>query len=448
MTEHRLAAVVPALDEEAAIAGVVRGLVAGGACCVFVVDGGSTDGTRAAAEAAGAAVLAQRARGYGGACATGIAAAAGHELVAVLDGDGSCDPADLAPMVAAAGRADLVLGCRVAVERGAMPWHARAGNRLVGAVLRMRTGRRVRDLGPLKLLRGASLPALSTGDSGYGWTVELVGRALASPWLEVVEVPVSFRCRAGGTSKVSGRPLASARAGAAMLRRAVAATRRRGLLVLAAKAPRAGHAKTRLAAGIGEEAALRFWRACLRDAGAHLREEAARCGADAVAIVPPGDADAVRELTGLPCLVQAGRGLGSALAEAVEIAADLRLPFVAVIGADVPAPPAGAIAAAAELLGARRPVIGPVEDGGYYLLGLPLPEGRCLAGPLFRDQPLGGPDVLARTRAILSSAAELPAGTDVDEEPDLRRLARRLAADPALAPALSALLAPDPDLAR
>jgi glycosyltransferase A (GT-A) superfamily protein (DUF2064 family) len=443
VADHRLAAVVPVLDEAGAIAGVVRGLRAAGTCCVYVVDGGSTDGTRAVAAAAGAAVLAQRARGYGNACATGLAAAAGHELIAVLDGDGSCDPADLGPMLAAGDRADLVLGRRVAVERGAMPWHARAGNRLVAEALRLRTGRRVHDLSPLKLIRGAALPALSVDEPGYGWTVELVGRALASPWLRVAEVPVSFRRRAAGSSKVSGRPLASVRAGAAMLRRAVAATRRRGLLVLAAKAPRAGHSKTRLAAGIGEEAALRFWRACLRDAGSRLRREAALAGADAVAIVPPGDAAAVRALTGLPCTVQAGHGLGSALAEAVEAAAGLRRPFVAVIGADVPAPPAGAVAEAVKLLRARRPVIGPVEDGGYYLLGLPLPWGARLAGPLFRDHPLGGADVLARTRALLPGAAELAPGADVDEEPDLRRLASRLAADPALAPALSALLAPD-----
>ncbi|HEY4028249.1 MAG TPA: glycosyltransferase, partial [Candidatus Dormibacteraeota bacterium] len=68
MSEHCLAAVVPAWNEEAAIADVVRGLRAAGACCVAVVDAGSTDATQRLAREAGALVLEERRRGYGLAC--------------------------------------------------------------------------------------------------------------------------------------------------------------------------------------------------------------------------------------------------------------------------------------------------------------------------------------------------------------------------------------------
>lgn len=437
---HRLAAVVPALDEVEAIPDVVAGLRAAGACCVFVVDGGSRDGTPDAARAAGAVVLAQEARGYGAACATGLRAATGHELIAVLDGDGSCDPAELAALVAAAPGADLVLGRRVRVAPGALPWHARLGNRLVAVLLHLRTGRRVGDLPPFKLLPDRALPALALDEPGYGWTVELVGRALASPWLRVAEAPVSFRPRAGGRSKVSGQPLASARAAVAMLRGAATATRRRGLLAVMAKAPRSGHAKTRLAAEIGEPAAIAFWRACLRDVGARTLAAARAAGLDAVAMTPPGDADDVRALTGLPCVGQRSPGLAGALSDAFRYAAAHRLPFAIVLGADVPTVPTEVVAEAAAALRGGQPVLGPGDDGGYYLLGLPLPAGLSRLDRLFGQFTLGDGDVLARTRRALPGAREVRSWPDVDGIDELRRLAAELAMRPELAPAIAAWL--------
>src|SRR5262245_20853030 len=259
MADHRLAAVVPAWNEATAIGGVVRGLRESGACCVFVVDAGSVDGTPEAARGAGATVVDEPRRGYGRACLTGAEAAAGHELVAFLDGDGSCDPAELPALERALAGADIALGRRLHVQAGALDWHARIGNRLVSALLRARTGRSVHDLPPLKLARADALAALDLDDEGYGWTVQLVGRALAHPALRVVEVPATFGPRRGGQSKVSGRLGPSLRAARAMLARARSATRRRGLLVLMAKAPHPGRCKTRLAAEIGPHLAAGFW---------------------------------------------------------------------------------------------------------------------------------------------------------------------------------------------
>jgi len=440
-TEHRLAAVVPAWNEAGAIAGVVRGLRAAGACCVLVVDPGSTDETRAAARAAGATVVEEPRRGYGRACLAGAQAAAGHQLVAFLDGDGSCHPADLGRLAAAAGAADLVLGRRVDVARGALPWHARLGNVLVSAVVRARTGGAAHDLPPLKVVRADALAVLGLDEAGYGWTVQLVGRALAHPALRVAEVPVRFLPRAGGESKVSGRLGPSLLAARAMLRQAVAATRRRGVLALMTKAPRPGHSKTRLGAEMGVEEAAGFWTACLRDCASRLGAAGRAAGLDVLAMTPSAaDAESVRALTGLPCLVQRRPGLGQALLEV----SDLPAPFTVAVSADVPTLPAERIGEAVAALRTAPAVLGPGDDGGYYLVGLRrgVPLGRRRRA--FLEAPMGGSDVLGHTRAALGDPPELAPWSDVDTAAELDRLAAQLTADPGAAPAVAAWLAGGP----
>jgi glycosyltransferase A (GT-A) superfamily protein (DUF2064 family) len=438
VNRHRLAAVVPALNEVAAISDVVAGLHTAGACCVYVVDGNSSDGTPEAALEQGAIVLSQPGPGYGRACATGLRAAANHELIAILDGDGSCNPADLAELLTASASADLVLGWRTKVAPSSMPWHAWLGNQVITALLQLRTGRRIHDLGPFKLLHSRALQSLAIDEPGYGWTVELVSRALTSPWLRVCEVPVSFRPRRGGKSKVSGDLRASIRAAQAMLGRALTATHKRGLLIVMAKAPRAGHSKTRLTAQIGEDAALRFWRACLRDIGTRMARAARQADVDVIAMVPSSrDAVVVGELTGLPCLVQNRPGLGHALAEGFEQALALSRPYAAVVSSDVPTIPEELIGEAMRLLQRGRTVVGPGRDGGYYLLGLPLPRGKSKLAQLFLEMPLGGSQILEHTRSVLPGAIELPAWTDVDEVEELRWLAGELSANPELAPTIA-----------
>jgi glycosyltransferase A (GT-A) superfamily protein (DUF2064 family) len=437
--EHRLAAVVPAWNEAAAIGGVVTGLRAAGVCCVVVVDAGSTDGTREAAGAAGATVVHEPRRGYGRACLTGAHAAVGHELVAFLDGDGSCDPGDLEELerAAASTGADVVLGRRAHVQAGALARHARLGNGLVAAILRARTGRAVHDLPPFKLVRGDALTALRLDDAGYGWTTQLVGRALTHPALHAVEAPVTFRARAGGESKVSGRLGPSLRAGRAMLAQARSATRRRGLLVLMAKAPRAGHSKTRLAADIGPALARGFWAACLRDAGARVRRVAAVAGLDSAAMTPSaGEALEVRRLTGLPALVQRRPGLGRALLEVSELPA----PFAIAVSADVPTLPETLLRRAAQALGERHAVLGPGPDGGYYLVGLRRGMAPSRRRRAFLDAPMGTGAALEHTRAALGDPVLLPPWPDVDTIVDLRELARELEAGAGPAPAVAAWL--------
>jgi glycosyltransferase involved in cell wall biosynthesis len=202
--------VLPCLDEAAALPGVLGALPPG--YRAVVVDNGSTDGSPEIAAALGAHVVRERRRGYGAAVHTGIEAAT-SDIVCVLDADGSLDPAALPLLVARVrdGDADLAMGRRVPVGRGAWPWHARAGNAVLAAMLR-RKGLSVRDIGPARAFRRTDMLALDVRDRGFGYPLELLLRAAEAQW-RVVELDVTYRPRTAGTkSKVSGSVRGTARA--------------------------------------------------------------------------------------------------------------------------------------------------------------------------------------------------------------------------------------------
>lgn len=200
----QLTVVVPALNEEQSIGGVVADVRAQLGAEVIVVDNGSTDRTVEVAERHGARVVSESRRGYGWACRTGCAAAAGSDLVVIIDGDGSMAAADIRILVAPilAGVADLVCGAR---PRGsaAMPWHQRAGNRVIGIMLRVLYGLRHEELGPFRAVRSSTLAALELPGSRYAWPAQMLARASRSG-VSIAEVRVGYRDRAGGRSKIGG----------------------------------------------------------------------------------------------------------------------------------------------------------------------------------------------------------------------------------------------------
>jgi glycosyltransferase involved in cell wall biosynthesis len=172
---------------------------------VIVVDNGSQDDTAEVARAHGAYVVCEPRPGYGAAVQAGVEAAEA-DFVAVMDGDGSFDPADLLVLLDAvvAGRADLALGRRRPVEAGVWPWHARAGNALVVWWLRRTAGFAARDLAPMRVCRRADLVDLGVRDRRFGYPLELLRRAHDAGW-RISEHDVAYRRRASGTrSKVSG----------------------------------------------------------------------------------------------------------------------------------------------------------------------------------------------------------------------------------------------------
>ena len=171
---------------------------------VIVVDNGSTDGTGEVARQLGARVVAEQVPGYGAAVQAGLVAAT-REYVAVMDGDGSFDPRELAPLLAdvRSGRADLAVGRRRPAGRGVWPWHARLGNGLVVQLLRWR-GFPANDIAPIRVCRRRDLLALGVEDRRFGYPVELMQKATRAGW-RIAERDVTYHPRAAGTrSKVSG----------------------------------------------------------------------------------------------------------------------------------------------------------------------------------------------------------------------------------------------------
>ncbi len=176
---------------------------------VVVADNGSTDRTAAVAAAGGATVVREPRRGYGRACLAALVRLADDppDVVVFLDADHSDDPADLPALLAPilGGTADLVIGSRVLGERdpGALAPVQVLGNRLATFLLRLLFGARFSDLGPFRAIRWEALQRLALRDPDYGWTVEMQARA-ARAGMRWAEVPVRYRRRRAGSSKVTG----------------------------------------------------------------------------------------------------------------------------------------------------------------------------------------------------------------------------------------------------
>ncbi|HET9493149.1 MAG TPA: glycosyltransferase family 2 protein [Chloroflexia bacterium] len=218
----KVVAVIPAWNEEGNIGRVVADIPRDMCPHVVVVDNASTDGTARVAREAGAIVVSQPKRGYGHACAAGVAKAheLGADVVVFLDGDYSDYPEEMPAVVGPVlrGEADMVIGSRLrgGMPRGALPAHAVLGNRLISAVMRLRFGVRITDLGPFHAISAPVLRELGMREMTYGWTVEMIVKAARGGY-RIAEVPVRYRRRLSGESKVSGNAAASIRAAARIL---------------------------------------------------------------------------------------------------------------------------------------------------------------------------------------------------------------------------------------
>jgi glycosyltransferase involved in cell wall biosynthesis len=195
--------VLPCRDEAPALVALLPRIP--DAFAVIVVDNGSSDGTDRVARELGARVVVEGRPGYGAAVHAGVEAAT-SDYLAVMDGDGSFDPADLTPLLedVVSGRVEMAVGRRRPVRRGVWPWHARLGNRLVVAWLRRRAGLPAHDIAPMRVCRRTELLALGVQDRRFGYPVELLQKASLAGW-RISEYPVAYHPRAAGTrSKVSG----------------------------------------------------------------------------------------------------------------------------------------------------------------------------------------------------------------------------------------------------
>jgi glycosyltransferase involved in cell wall biosynthesis len=200
--------IIPALNEEEPIAGVVRECLATGLPNdLIVVDNGSTDRTAQRAREAGARVVSGP-RGYGRACAAGVRALSPDcQIVVFLDGDGSDVPAMMNKLVdpIARGAQDFVIGSRTRGQRepGSMNLQQILSGRIAGFILRLLYGVRYTDMCPFRAIRRDALAKLDMREETYGWNLEMQMKA-ARAGVRILEIPVNHRRRAGGESKVSG----------------------------------------------------------------------------------------------------------------------------------------------------------------------------------------------------------------------------------------------------
>lgn len=202
-----IAVIIPALNEAGNIYQLVQEVFAIAPVDVIVVDNNSTDSTSQEAHRAGAQVVFEPRRGYGYACAAGVAAAGQADVVLFLDGDYSFLPSDLPLLLAPIleGKADFVIGSREMgyIAPGAMPSHQRFGNWLVSRLMNAIYGLSITDLGPYRAIRRQVLIEFNMHEMTYGWPTEMMVKAVRRG-VRIMEVPVTYQSRRSGHSKVSG----------------------------------------------------------------------------------------------------------------------------------------------------------------------------------------------------------------------------------------------------
>lgn len=201
--------IIPARNEGGSIGAVLEAIPAWVDSSI-VVDNGSSDNTGQVAAANGAVVIHEPKPGYGSACLAGIAATKNSgtdEIIVFLDGDFSDDPTTMNLLVDPIidDNADMVVSDRTASaeSRLAMSFPQFHGNRLACFLMRLFWCHTYHDLGPFRAIRRAALDRLNMTDRNYGWTVEMQIRAVKAN-LKIREVPVPYRNRIAGQSKISG----------------------------------------------------------------------------------------------------------------------------------------------------------------------------------------------------------------------------------------------------
>lgn len=448
--------IIPARNEALALGQVLAELPRTLIHQVIVVDNGSTDGTARIAKEIGALVVREPVPGYGRACLAGIAALEEDiDTLVFLDADHSDYPEQIPQLLApiARGEADLVIGSRIAhAQARSLTLQQRFGNRLACFLIDRLFGFRYTDLGPFRAIRRDALARLHMQDQAFGWTVEMQTKAILHG-LRIVEVPVRYRPRIG-RSKISGTVRGTIMAGVAIIftilkirvrelagrSRLKAVGSRQGQqpptsslqprassssssdsnhLLIFLKYPTPGTVKTRLAGEMDEEAAAAIYRASTE----LTLERLGRLRAQTVVYGDPSDALArIRSWLGADWLVRAQHGddLGARLTHATGEAFREGAARVVVIGTDSPWIGPEQIATAFSALERSDLVIGPTDDGGYYLLGLSKPVPALFEGVAW-SSPQVYAQTMAKAQALGLSVHVLPRGYDLDYAADVER---------------------------
>jgi hypothetical protein len=301
------------------------------------------------------------------------------------------------------------------------------------------------------------LLGLPIEDLTFGWPTEMIVRAARAGW-RIIEVPVSCRPRSGGRSKVSGTlrgatlaavrifgailgPARVGRSEAAGDPEAVAPTREASVVVVMAKRPVPGKTKTRLCPPLTPLEAAELYEALLKDTMELV--SGLRGVETAVAVSPRSAVDEMRRMAprGARMIAVEGADIGECLRSATTQLFSEGFTRVVAVNSDGPTLPAEYIERAVEMLTHSDVVLGPAEDGGYYLIGM-----RQQQPGLFTDIEWSSSRVavqtLERAAAAGLAVAQLPSWYDVDTPAELERLRKELVArPPGIAPCTRAFLA-------
>jgi rSAM/selenodomain-associated transferase 1 len=216
-------------------------------------------------------------------------------------------------------------------------------------------------------------------------------------------------------------------------------------LLVVAKRPAPGRTKTRLSPPLSPDEAAALYECFLRDTLELMRQVADV--RQAIAYLPAAEVTYFAEMApDFDLILQEGAGLGARLDNALSHYLQLDYERVVIMDSDSPTLPAAWLTAAFEALGDADVVLGPCEDGGYYLIGLQRPAPRLL-----REVRMSTPRVVADTLALAAAdrlqVSLLPTWYDVDDAQALDRLAMELSRSPdGVARHTRAFLASNPDM--
>jgi rSAM/selenodomain-associated transferase 1 len=204
------------------------------------------------------------------------------------------------------------------------------------------------------------------------------------------------------------------------------------VLVIMAKAPRPGRVKTRLAASLPVQAVTGFYRCLLDDTLALARSLS---GIEVAIMCPESDVNELAGLAGngVSVVAQKGEGLDAGLTSVFAHFAEDHQRRTIAFNSDSPHLPSSVLEGAFETLAAHDLVVGPTNDGGYYLVG-----AKASHPALFARDGMGTSSalesLLSRARALELSVGFAAPFYDIDVADDLTRLAAELRLAPARAP--------------
>lgn len=216
---HRIAVLIPVLNEQASIAKVIAE-IPGFVDQLIVADNGSIDKTVEIAESFGATTTFEPTKGYGATCLEGLKKVENNtDIIVFIDGDYSDFPAEMGLLLdkIVYHDYDVVIGSRMLLKdsQAVLLPVARFGNWLSTKLIAFFWKEKFTDLGPFRAIKWQKFLELEMQDRNFGWTVELQIKASKLKF-KCTEVPVSYRNRIG-KSKVSGTFVGSFKAGCKIL---------------------------------------------------------------------------------------------------------------------------------------------------------------------------------------------------------------------------------------